>query len=459
MKKAPLRIYLIIAIMFFLLFSIFSFLLPSIFYFKDSKRLNYAPQLYGELVITAIDPINNNIITAQPYTTETNPLFFSFPYLEDLIHKIEAVDGVNTVLPRSQFYNNINSAVQINNSYSDKSIECYLSAISGTDISKLSKFYENQKVINVPNIKENTGTLINSTLASFFKENGRTIKDEDIIEITNFSLSTGIKIPYLGTIECADIDTEDNTDAVENFNKNGLMTSIPDFEKLSRILSPVYKSYTVPPSSLSEVEYKNITDKNAKRVNQGLTPSILQIRIENTAEKENIKKEIQNILNEEFNKIGDVKRIVIDAKDFAIGEDERIILEANARNKFVLCSIALIMTLIISSIALNEHFKAQYPTFALKAMLGQRDSKLISKILFQNTFLIIPEAITGVFTGLVLFLQYGNKQSFLVDTLFYHILISCISILITAIVFCTTSTFYNFKKLPLSAYLSREVKL
>lgn len=462
--KNPLRVNLVICLLFFTLFLLFGWQLAPIFYFQDSKLMNYAADFFGDLVLTSVDPATGKMFDTAGVYTDTNPLAFSLDGLDELISEIEGVDGVRHVMPLSRRYQDYGNQIQVNNGYRDKSVIRYASSFRAYDFQRLASFYADQGEVLVPVPSQPHGVFLTKRLAEDLRLSYyRPLRIGDTIEITEVYSQLSVRLPYLGMIENRD-PVPDMPWTAENENALGVIMDTDSFESLTRVFSPTYRSYLRPPQNLQDVRYKGVELPSDEpydpdfltRLYQGQRPSLLSVRVTKDADIATVQGRIQEIVDRRYgNKVGAVQRIVARARDYAMGEQERIIQEETAWTRLLLCVAAYCVCISISMLALNMRFTSQYPVFALYCTLGARDTFILRRISTQVLYFVLPSSVLGYLCGWGIFVMSQDSTSYILRPLFLHMTATSASSLCVALSLVTACSYIRFLRHPFIDHLRR----
>lgn len=463
--KSPLRINLVICLLFFTLFLLFGWQLAPIFYFQDSKLMNYAADFFGDLALTSVDPATDKMLDTDWINTDTNPLAFSLDGLDVLISEIEGVDGVRHVMPLSRLYRAWGgNRVQVNNGYRDKSGIRYVSSFRAYDFQRLASFFADQGEVLIPQPAQVHGVFLTKRLAEYLRLlYYRPLRIGDTIEITETYSQLSVRLPYLGMIENRD-PVPDMPWTAENENALGVIMDTDSFESLTRVFSPTYRSYLRPPQSLQEVRYKGVElpseepydPDSLTRLYQGQRPSLLSVRVAKEADIATVQGRIQEIVDRRYgNKAGAIQRIVARARDYAMGEQERIIQEETAWTRLVLCVAAYCVCIGVSMLALNMRFTSQYPVFALYCTLGARDTFILRKISTQVLYFVLPSSVLGYLCGWGIFVMSQDSASYILRPLFLHMTATSASSLCVALSLVIACSYIRFLRHPFIDHLRR----
>ncbi len=435
MKKYIL--WILIFILFFILFQNIGLYFEKQFYLKDYKDINNAQKIYGDLILTHRNPNDKKILGAYRVwnldNDNINPTIFNINNINSFINDIENIEGIKSCMPRGRIYKDCGVPIRLKN----KQKNFYGHNYIGLDFSKLDFYNGKNDLIGIPNLDKENGVILSEKLYNDAKKIYPNLKIGDDLSISGF-FNTGIDVKFLGYYTNK---SKIFSVVPENSNYTGFILDLESFTKLNEISIPVYKSLYSVPKSFKDIKFKRIPlngetkEENAKlkKLRQTLGISILQIRINDEADINLVKKEIEKLINSYGYKIEIVNPI-----DFMIKESEQLLIKNEAMTNVLFTTVYFILIIGLSIVLINEYFRKKFKMFAVFYVLGARRFFILKKIITELLILIIPSSLLGFLIGLYSFTKTSEyieyvKKMILFDMFYTYIVILVITVLLTII--------------------------
>lgn len=391
------------------------YFLPNCIYPYGETIVKDEKALFGDL--TVYISINEyGLVDFSDYSMLESPVYdiahlYVLPDDDSFLERIKNIKGIKSVLkrqiPHTDYTNNLKKI--------DKETGRYIELFDcgryvGYDFSELNNFYSTQEAPNFDDVSSinHSAILFRENMVQELEERGISLQKGDVIEITS-----GRKIGraiYCGSFEPIDRDADMITpEAVIPSGYGFILNSVAFGELWNH--SYYYKSYTEPPSDLKDIILPGLVEGYLEKLQyESMGYNQLLIRLEKGANKEKLKNQIQDIVNE-YNKDGSVFSLVVDDPIHNYYNEE--VIRSLTISKFastLMTSIILVCAFVIGIVGIIVFIMNESSVLSLYHILGRRRLLLTFDIL-KNLFYVcfLPYIAGGTLAVINLFLSYPGR--------------------------------------------------